>query len=111
MRGFLQQDSATPREHSRFFIDLRLSVKAETKLYGRTRDISETGLGATVAGEIKMGDVVELEFKLPGNTDPTVVSAELRYRQGFSYGFRFLNLTKQQREEVRRATRYLPMVR
>jgi len=111
MRGFLQRDSAAPREHSRFFIDLRLAVKAETRLYGRTKDISETGLGATVAGDIKMGDVVELEFKLPGNTEPTLVSAELRYRQGFSYGFRFLNLTKQQREDILRATRYLPVVR
>jgi len=110
MQGF-RTDSAPLRDYSRFFIDLRLVVRASSRLYGRTRDVSETGLGATVAGDIKMGEVVELEFKLPETATPLIMMAEIRYRQGFQYGFRFLNPTAQEREMIRRATRYLPVVR
>jgi PilZ domain len=54
-----------PRASPRYAMDQRLVVKAGVTLHGRTKDISETGLGATVAGELKMHEPVELELYLP----------------------------------------------
>ncbi len=99
------------REYLRYAIDLRLVVRTSVKLYGRTKDVGDGGLGATVAGEIPVGEIVELEFQLPAMDDPMMIYAEVRYRQGFQYGFRFVNPTDRQKESIRRATRNLPMIR
>lgn len=66
-------------------------------------------MGATVAGDIPMGDLVELQFHVPQAPDPLVIRAEVRYRQGFQYGFKFLHTTDQQREVIRHAVRDLPI--
>lgn len=100
---------AVSRQHGRFLIDLRLIVKANTALHGRTRNLSEGGLGATVAGDIPVGELVQLQLQLPGSEDPLVFRAEVRYRQGFQYGFKFLNPGGKQIEIIRRAIRGLPL--
>lgn len=100
---------AVSRQHGRFLIDLRLIVKAKTTLHGRTRNLSEGGLGATVAGDIALGEFVQLQFQLPESEEPLVFRAEVRYRQGFQYGFRFLSLSEKQLEIIRHAIRDLPL--
>ncbi len=96
-----------PRAHPRFLLDLRLVVKAKETLFGRTKDIAEGGLGATIPGNIDIGEIVELELQLPDTQEPLKLKAEVRYRQGFQCGFRFLHATEQQRELIRRITRDL----
>jgi hypothetical protein len=96
-----------PRAHTRFLLDLRLVVKGKDTQHGRTKDIAEGGLGATIPGEIEIGEVVGLEFQLPEIPEPLKLKAEVRYRRGFQYGFRFLNATEQQRELIRRVTHAL----
>jgi len=96
-----------PRAHTRFLLDLRLVVRGKVTQHGRTKDIAEGGLGATIPGEIEIGDVVELEFQPPEVPEPLKLKAEVRYRRGFQYGFRFLNPTEQQREVIRRNTHSL----
>jgi hypothetical protein len=49
-----------------------------------------------------------LELQLPLSNETLSFQAEVRYRQGFQYGFRFLHPTERQRELIRRATRDLP---
>jgi hypothetical protein len=93
-----------PRAHPRFLLDLRLVVKAKETLLGRTKDIAEGGLGATIPGTIAIGEIVELELQLPESPEPLKFKAEVRYSKGFQYGFRFLHVTEQQRELIRRAT-------
>lgn len=100
---------AVSRQHGRFLIDLRLIVKAKTTLHGRTRNISEGGLGATVAGDIGLGEFVQLQLQLPEVEGPLVFRAEVRYRQGFQYGFKFINPTDKQVEIIRHAIRGLPL--
>jgi hypothetical protein len=78
-------------------------------LHGRTKDISEGGLAATVAGELPADTPVELEFHLPGNPSPMKITAEVRYRQGFQYGFHFVEATCEQRDLIREATVRLPL--
>ncbi len=97
------------RKHPRFVVDLRLLVKAATMLHGRTKNISESGIAATVAGDINLGEAVELQFQLPGTTAPLTVHADVRYRQGFQYGFSFLNVGKEQVDTIRRALSQFPI--
>jgi hypothetical protein len=52
---------------------------------------------------------VRLEFMLPEVSEPLSLHAEVRYRQGFQFGFKFINQTDKQREVIRRATRALQL--
>lgn len=102
---------AVQRKFPRFQADQRLVIKMSgTTYHGRTRDISEGGVGATVAGDIPMGTFVELELMLPGSDDLLRLHSEVRYRQGFQYGFRFLHPSDKQVEIIRRAIRQLQPV-
>jgi hypothetical protein len=100
-----------PRELPRYALDERLLVKGTSKLHGRTKDISETGLGATVAGELQLNESVELEFYLPGSLKPLTFPAEVRYRRGFQYGFFFLRVTEHQRNLIQAAALRLKLVK
>jgi hypothetical protein len=99
-----------PRELPRYALDERLIVRSSRTLHGRTKDISEAGLGATVAGELNLHESVELEFYLPGSRAPLTFPAEVRYRRGFQYGFRFLDVTGHQKELIRGAAFRLKLV-
>ena len=102
---------AIPREYPRFVLDLPLIVRTAMRIYGRTRDISETGLGATVPTDLAFGELMELEFQFPDAQAPVSFIAEVSFRQGFHYGFKFMGPTARQRETIRRNTRSLPVVR
>ena len=100
---------STPRAFPRFLLDIRLVIRAGEILHGRSKDLGEGGIGAVIPGNIAIAEVVELEFQLPMSNEPLTFQAEVRYRQGFQYGFRFLHPTERQRELIRRATRDLPV--
>jgi len=106
--GQKEQIWSTPRAHPRFLLDIRITIHGDEVLYGRTKDLGEGGVGATIPGSIEIGEIVEVEFQLPLHLDPLRMRAEVRYRQGFQYGFRFLNATDQQRALIRRSVRDLP---
>ena len=98
-----------PRAHSRYLLDLRIVVRTKETLIGRTKDIDEGGLCSTITKEIDIGEIVELELQLPDATEPLKIKAEVRYRHGFQYGFKFVQTTEQQKEMIRRTTRDLRM--
>ena len=100
-----------PREYPRFVLDLPLIVRTAMRIYGRTRDISETGMGATVPTDLAPGELMELEFQFPDEPAPLTLIAEVSFRQGFHYGFKFVGPTPAQRTAIRRNTRDLPVVR
>jgi PilZ domain len=100
---------STPRAFPRFLLDIRLVARGKEVLHGRTKDLGEGGLGATIPGNMNIGEVAELEFQLPLHNQPLRLQSEVRYRQGFQYGFRFLHITEDQRALIRRATRDLPL--
>ena len=98
-----------PRAHSRYLLDLRIVVRTKETFIGRTKDIAEGGLGATIPSSINIGEIVELELQLSEAKEPLKIKAEVRYRQGFQYGFKFVQITEQQKEMIRRTTRDLRM--
>jgi hypothetical protein len=98
-----------PRAHSRYLLDLRVVVRTKETFIGRTKDIAEGGLGATIPSSIDIGEIVELELQLSEAWEPLKIQAEVRYRHGFQYGFKFVQITEQQKELIRRTTRDLRM--
>jgi hypothetical protein len=82
------------RKTPRFFLDQRLKVvitDANRKaVFGRTRDISEGGIGGVIADPLEPGTRVEIEFPVPVQDLPLRMSAVVCFRRGFHHGFEFL---------------------
>jgi len=70
-------------------------------LPGRCTDLSETGLGAVVAGELSVGQQVALELRLPNVSVPVRARALVRYECRLRCGFEFVGLPAEQQEMIR----------
>jgi hypothetical protein len=114
----LASDKSTPsgpghaRRFPRFAIDLRLQVRMFQggefrSCWGRSTELGQDGIGATLTGELEAGEIVSLEIPLPLSPYPLKVRAIVRYRQGLRYGFEFLTLSDAQRETVLRVCQML----
>jgi hypothetical protein len=100
------------RRFPRFVIDTRLQVKmfqaGEFRTcWGRSTEMGQDGIGATLTGSLEPGEIVTLEIPLPLTPYPIKVRAIVRYRQGLRYGFEFLTLNDHQRDTIRRVCEYL----
>src|SRR5271165_2069938 len=102
-----KSDSKTSRRFPRHALDVRVSVHAfraggNVSLWGRSSELGEDGVGATLTGELEAGEVVSMELLLPMAHFPIKFRALVRYRDGLRHGFEFLALSTAQREEIRR---------
>ena len=100
------------RRFPRFPIDVRLQVKmfqdGEFRTcWGRSTEMGQDGIGATLTGSLENGEIVTLEIPLPLAPYPVKVRAIVRYCQGLRYGFEFLTLNTAQRDTIRRVCDYL----
>jgi hypothetical protein len=100
------------RRFPRFVIDVRLQVKmfqaGEFRTcWGRSTEMGQDGIGATLTGSLEPGEIVTLDIPLPLTPYPIKVRAIVRYRQGLRYGFEFLTLNDNQRDTIRRVCEYL----
>jgi hypothetical protein len=103
---------AVMRRYPRFGLDVRLQVKMfqngeHCTCWGRSTEIGQDGIGATLTGSLENGEIVTLEIPLPLTPYPIKVRAIVRYRQGLRYGFEFLTLKETQRDTLRRVCEYL----
>jgi hypothetical protein len=57
----------------------------------RGRDMSEGGIAVFAGVELRIGDIVEIEFTPAYSGQPLQVKAEVRNRRGYSYGVEYLN--------------------
>jgi hypothetical protein len=104
--------TAYVRRYPRFAIDARLQVRmfqgGEFRTcWGRSTELGQDGIGATLTGELETGEIVSLDIPLPLSPYPLRVRAIVRYRQGLRYGFEFLTLSEAQRETIRRVCQML----
>jgi hypothetical protein len=90
------------RRFSRYRFDVRVQVSVfreglTTTCWGRTNELGQDGIGATLSGELQAGEVVSLEFPVP--LDPHIVKlrAVVRYSDGLRCGFEFLVLSDEQK--------------
>ena len=100
------------RRFPRFVIDVRLQVRmfqaGEFRTcWGRSTEMGQDGIGATLTGSLEPGEIVTLEIPLPLAPYPIRVRAIVRYRQGLRYGFEFLTLNDGQRDTIQRVCQYL----
>jgi len=100
------------RRFPRWHLDARIQVsvfrKGDTALFwGRTSELGEDGIGATLSGELTTGEVVTLEFPIPIAPFVMKVRAIVRYSHGLSCGFEFLVVTGEQKETLRRTCEVL----
>ena len=95
------------RHFPRYRIDLRVLVKVRrdagiVELRGRSTDLSESGMGVTLSGELQMDEVLDMEFFLPFTREALRLRALVRRRNGLNYGMEFLTLSPQQRVAIKR---------
>ena len=103
---------AYTRRFPRFVIDMRLQVKMFQagefrNCWGRSTEMGQDGIGATLTGSLEPGEIVTLEIPLPLSPYPIKVRAIVRYRDGLRYGFEFLTLNDAQRDILRRVCEVL----
>jgi hypothetical protein len=100
------------RRYPRFPIDTRLQVRMFQdgefrSCWGRSTELGQDGIGATLTGELEIGEIVALDIPLPLSPYPLKVRAIVRYRQGLRYGFEFLTLSDNQRDMICRVCEML----
>ena len=100
------------RRYPRFAIDTRLQVRMFQdgefrSCWGRSTELGQDGIGATLTGELETGEIVSLDIPLPLSPYPLRVRAIVRYRQGLRYGFEFLTLSDAQRDTICRVCEML----
>jgi hypothetical protein len=84
------QDFVEARRHPRFKLEVDICVYPREcpVVRGHTADISEAGLSAMLRVEVPVGEVVRLEFSLPGGD--VEILAMVCQRNAFRYGFQFV---------------------
>jgi hypothetical protein len=107
-----KSDSAWSRRFPRYPIDIKISVHVfrageNVSYWGRSNELGEDGIGATLTGTLEPGEVVAMELMLPMAGYPIKFRALVRYRDGLRHGFEFLALTPAQRDEIRRVCEML----
>jgi len=100
------------RRFPRFALDVRLQVRMFQEgefrtCWGRSVEIGQDGIGATLTGNLETGEIVTLEIPLPLTPYPIKVRAIVRYCQGLRYGFEFLTMNEAQRDTILRVCQYL----
>ncbi len=104
--------SSRQRRFARHRMDARIQMSVfrdgtTTALWGRTSEMGQDGVGATLSGELKVGEVVSMEFPIPVPPYFLKVRAVVRYSEGLRCGFEFLIMTEDQRETLRRVCEVL----
>ncbi len=100
--NYLRQQWPIARQFERRVLESSLVLFApDGTLYrGWCNDISEGGLGATIAAPLPLRTEVTLQFELPLSAEPTRLRAVIRYSNGFRLGFEFLAMTPAQRQLI-----------
>jgi hypothetical protein len=94
------------RRFSRYRLDARIQASVfrgdlTTVLWGRTSELGLDGIGATLSGELRPGEVVSLQFPIPLPPHVMEMRAVVRYSHGLHCGFEFLVVSDEQRMTLR----------
>ncbi|HVN19442.1 MAG TPA: PilZ domain-containing protein [Dongiaceae bacterium] len=94
------------RRHPRYKIEVgvRIYPRNAQVVRGHSVDISESGVSVMLRDEVRIGEVVRLEFTIP--TGEVIIHALVRQRNAFRFGFEFLEAISQM-EIIQRACRQL----
>ena len=91
-----------PRRPVRVPLDvIALRCGVPENLPGRCTDLSETGVGAVIAGEVVPDQQVAVELRLPDVGVPVRARARVRHQSRLRCGLEFVGLSLEQREMIR----------
>lgn len=76
---------------------------------GWARDLSESGLGAFVAKDLAIGELVTIQIEL-GTSGKEAIAARVVRQVGTQYGFQFTALSPEQRLGIQAALRGQPAI-
>lgn len=107
-----RQEVNLRRRFPRYSADVRVTVQVfrsgeNASMWGRSTELGEDGIGATMTAELEPGEVVSLELSLPLAAHPLKLRALVRYRMGLRHGFEFLALSPQQHDTIHRVCEML----
>jgi hypothetical protein len=94
------------RRFPRFRYDARIEAVVfrdgeNVGLWGRSSELAIDGVGATLSGELRVGEVATIQFPIPLPPHVMRLRAIVRYSQGLRCGLEFLVVTREQQETMR----------
>lgn len=100
------------RRYPRYPMDARIQLSvfrngSTLAIWGRTNEIGQDGIGATLTESLEIGEVVSMEFPIPVAPFQMRVRAIVRYARGFRCGFEFLILSEDLRQTLCRTCELL----
>ena len=103
---------SSTRHYARYRTELPVIVKilgqdGYMRIHGRCFEIAEAGLGAVITSELGPGEMVTLEFSIPGVAEAFVMKAVVRHRMGFLHGFEFMASLPDQGQHIQTLCRTL----
>ncbi|HEY0564607.1 MAG TPA: PilZ domain-containing protein [Terriglobales bacterium] len=114
MKRNLMDSAAKPafsvsRQHPRIQLEVRVLVLRKHKderVFGRSADVSLTGLSVYIPQKLVIEEPVTVEFSLEQNGNPMTLHASVRSQNGYRYGFEIFT-NSEQYAEFERACRLL----
>ncbi|MBV8051724.1 MAG: PilZ domain-containing protein [Acidobacteriaceae bacterium] len=108
----LTRDQRFTRRFPRYHTDLKLTVrvlgpKGHFEVDGLCNQIGEGGLGAIIARELAVAEVVDLQFSLPSEQQPISLRAVVRWHDRLQHGFEFFGIPSELRAKIREYCRDL----
>jgi hypothetical protein len=110
-----KKDWTVERSWSRYRVDVRIKTThtrngQQAFSFGQGSDVSEGGMAAYIPAELELGEILDVELKLPYSKKPVKVKASVRNRNGFRYGLEFMLIQPEDREQLVRSLKALALV-
>jgi hypothetical protein len=110
-----KKDWSVERCRTRYRVDLRIKVNyirdgQPVFAFGQGSDVSEGGMAGYIPTELDLGEIVDLEVKLPYSRQPVKIKAAVRNRNGFRYGLEYMLIQPEDREQLIRSLKALALV-
>src|SRR5437868_468702 len=95
-----------PRRNPRFPTNIPIDLTVlrsgvPDSIPGRGLNLCEGGIAAVIAGELRCGDSVAVQFRLPHVALPFQARAVIRHEARLRYGLEFLGLSAEQHSMIR----------
>jgi hypothetical protein len=91
----------TPRYAAALPVDVTVLRSGVPRLLpGRSFNLGPGGVGVALAGELRLGDLVGLELRLPSGDEPLRAKAVVRHRRLLACGLQLLSLSAEQVEMI-----------
>jgi len=94
------------RRFPRYRTDMKVTVlvlgpEGHVTVNGLCKQIGEDGLGAIIANELSIGEMVDLQLSMSLEPTPVSLRALVRWHNRLQHGFEFFGISSEQRAMIR----------